>query len=904
MTWAGAVVLILAAGFFAKFAFDQGWLDPRIRTISGLVFGVILVAAGERFIRRGMRPLGQGLVGAGLAIMYISIYAASAYFGLITTGVAFRGMIIVTAGGMALAVWRDAMPISILALLGGFLTPAILSTGVNQRDALFAYLLVLDLGALAAAFFRRWRALDVLSFAATFAFYGAWYDEFYDVPQMLPAMFWLSGFYLLFLVLPFVYDIPRRAPIRVERFVIAVVNAFAYFGFAYAMLHVAQRPALAVIAVDMALFYFVGAALVRGRIAGDDKSVFAFTALAVSCLATAAPLYYGIYGTSVAWAVEAPLILFLGYRFDYRPARVMAALALALAFGNVLLREWPDHREPFRIFANARFAAAFSVSLGAFAFALVAHLHRKVAADFDAVLKVSAAIAGSFLGLFLIHAETAVWFRFAGNPAASATAPVFVWALGAAVLFLAGLRASSLPVRLSAFVALLPAIALAFVSYHATAGVPMLAFANPRFAATLAVSGVVFILGGLLWARRERASRAETSLARVAIAAAIALLLTFVSFEAGRFAMSVPFAGLDPGWLSGLCASAIWSVGSLLFLFAGLRMHSAPMRLLTMAGIALGVAFAFSLYDRTPAGYRVILNLRFAVCLLACISAFVSGWTLWVLRKRCAPLETGVSRVAVGVAIVLLLTFLTVEFAAFSGTLKAPSVPHEWFTRLCFAAIWSLGSLLFLAAGIRMASPSLRLLSLIFWVPAAAAAASIYNESLHDYRIILNARFAAAFAAPLAVFICAAVSSRYRAKGDQSDSVRARIAVVCGIASLLAVLSLEAYTWFPTAFGDNDRARSMSQMALTVTWAGYAAALLAIGFWRRIRPLRFAALFLFSATAVKLLLVDVANVRQVYRILAFFVTGLLMIAAAYLYHRLEKLLDPRRPTGAPDENHT
>jgi uncharacterized membrane protein len=79
-------------------------------------------------------------------------------------------------------------------------------------------------------------------------------------------------------------------------------------------------------------------------------------------------------------------------------------------------------------------------------------------------------------------------------------------------------------------------------------------------------------------------------------------------------------------------------------------------------------------------------------------------------------------------------------------------------------------------------------------------------------------------------------------------------------------------------------------MSLSVTWGTYALAILAIGFWRNVRSLRLAALGLFGLTALKLVLVDMAEVQEVYRIVSFLVLGVLMIGASYLYHRVEKRL--------------
>jgi len=152
MTWVGAVVLFLSVGFFVKYAFEHKWLSETARVILGVIAGLSALGVGERFIRRGMRALGQGLVGAGLAILYVSLFAAHGLYGLLPQAVTFILMAIVTAGGVVLAVVHDAVAVSFLAVLGGLLTPVMLRTGQDSRDALFAYLVLLDLGVLGVAF--------------------------------------------------------------------------------------------------------------------------------------------------------------------------------------------------------------------------------------------------------------------------------------------------------------------------------------------------------------------------------------------------------------------------------------------------------------------------------------------------------------------------------------------------------------------------------------------------------------------------------------------------------------------------------------------------------------------------------------------------------------------------------
>ena len=92
---------------------------------------------------------------------------------------------------------------------------------------------------------------------------------------------------------------------------------------------------------------------------------------------------------------------------------------------------------------------------------------------------------------------------------------------------------------------------------------------------------------------------------------------------------------------------------------------------------------------------------------------------------------------------------------------------------------------------------------------------------------------------------------------------------------LLAALSADSYFYTVERVVDPQRARFASQMALSIVWSVYAAGMLAVGFWKRLRPVRFAALGLFAVTTLKLLFVDLAAIRQqqLFRILSFLVAG-------------------------------
>jgi len=78
-------------------------------------------------------------------------------------------------------------------------------------------------------------------------------------------------------------------------------------------------------------------------------------------------------------------------------------------------------------------------------------------------------------------------------------------------------------------------------------------------------------------------------------------------------------------------------------------------------------------------------------------------------------------------------------------------------------------------------------------------------------------------------------------------------------------------------------------MAMSVLWSIYAAVLMAVGFFRRLSALRWAGLSLFALTVVKVMLIDIAVLEQLYRIIAFLVLGVLLLVVAWGYHRVSHL---------------
>ena len=126
----------------------------------------------------------QSLVAVGIGVIYLSLYAAHAFYALVGAPAAFVAMALATAVGFATALRLDSRALAVLATLGGLLTPIILNTDTDAAAALFTYLAILDLGVLLLASRRGWPGLALLAFAGTQVLYWGWLDRWYQAPRL------------------------------------------------------------------------------------------------------------------------------------------------------------------------------------------------------------------------------------------------------------------------------------------------------------------------------------------------------------------------------------------------------------------------------------------------------------------------------------------------------------------------------------------------------------------------------------------------------------------------------------------------------------------------------------------------------------------------------------------------
>ena len=225
----GVITVVVGVGFFLKYVYDNMTFSEEIRVCMVAFGGLVAIAVGEVLRRRNFEIVAKGIAALGFALLYAAIFSGSRVYGLFSGEWAFGLSIVVTVAAMAYAVVLDEVLIAFLALLGGYLSPVIISTGQNLPMPLFSYVFVLSAGAMASAMFRRWRAVNWIAMVGTYLLYTGWFVKFYSPDQMLTALLWLVLFGSMYLILPILNGLVKKLAARAEDVGLVVINSAAVF---------------------------------------------------------------------------------------------------------------------------------------------------------------------------------------------------------------------------------------------------------------------------------------------------------------------------------------------------------------------------------------------------------------------------------------------------------------------------------------------------------------------------------------------------------------------------------------------------------------------------------------------------------------------------------------------------
>lgn len=310
----GLVILFIGLSFLARYAASAGLFPVEFRLAAIAAAAIALLAVGFR--KRTDKPgFALALQGAGVAVMYLTVFAAFRLYGLLDPLPAFALMIIVCGLSCALALLQNSRALAVAAFAGGFAVPLLLSTGQGSHVGLFSYYTLLNLAILFIAYKRSWRILNVVGFIATFGVATAWGVLKYVPEQYASAQPFLIIFVLIYLFTAILYA--RNTPTKLGNAVDTMLvfgTPLAGFGLQAGLVR-GMELGTAFSALGFAALYLVTAmVLARRALAIYRLLIECFIAVGVGFATLAVPLALDAKWTSAVWALEGAGAFWVGMR--------------------------------------------------------------------------------------------------------------------------------------------------------------------------------------------------------------------------------------------------------------------------------------------------------------------------------------------------------------------------------------------------------------------------------------------------------------------------------------------------------------------------------------------------------------------------------------------------------------
>jgi uncharacterized membrane protein len=393
----GIGVLVLGIAFFVKYAIDQDWIKESGRVIIGIGCGAIMVGIAH-YLRNSYRAFSSVLAGGGIAVFYFTIAFAFHEYQLFSQTAAFIIMILITAFAVALSLLYNKIELAVIAVIGGFLAPFLVSSGSGNYVVLFSYLIILNIGMLTIAWFKKWPLLHILSFFFTLIIYGGWLINGFGGNIPLPyvnGLLFATAFYVIFLTTVLIHNLRTQKPFKAFDFSLLMMITFSYYAEGMTLLSQWDNGTyqgiftITVAVVNLCLAWY----LYKSQ-RGDKNLLYLLIGLTLTFISLSVPVQLHGHTITMFWSAECVLLYWLHQRSRIQIFKYASAIVLLLMTFSLLM-DWSianGKNAAFLPIIFSNWQGAITNIVAILSFGLYAVLLRKIAATEEYVLSIKNSI--------------------------------------------------------------------------------------------------------------------------------------------------------------------------------------------------------------------------------------------------------------------------------------------------------------------------------------------------------------------------------------------------------------------------------------------------------------------------------------------------------------------------------
>ncbi len=326
----GTLLLLIGLGFLIQYAARQ---SLQLGILAASFTGILLLSFGW-VLRHKRRIYSLILQGGGTGVFYLSLFAGLKF---LPPYITFSSLILLGILAAVLAVVQNAPSLAVLATLGGFLSPVLITFNADLQVPLFSYYLVLNIGIAIIAWFKAWRWLNLIGFFFTFAIGAIWGGLNYKSEFFSSTEPFLIAFTLLYITIAILYA--SRQPPKLKGLVDGVlVFGLPVIAFSLqAALLQGERSSTTLSSSLSAVLYLALAGLLFWLGSKSMRLLSeAFLAIGLAFVTITIPLALGASWTSTGWALEGIGLLWVGLRQNSLWMRIWGILGQFAAAAALL----------------------------------------------------------------------------------------------------------------------------------------------------------------------------------------------------------------------------------------------------------------------------------------------------------------------------------------------------------------------------------------------------------------------------------------------------------------------------------------------------------------------------------------------------------------------------------------
>ena len=321
----GGAALLLGAVLFLSLAFSRGWISPSLQVGLGLAGGSIGLIVGGFLLVRGDRLVGHVLTAVGLAVISLSLFAATSLYDLIEPTLALAGTFVAAAVATIIAVRTRSQIVAGFGLVAALAAPPIL--GAEPEPATLAYMVATLAGIAVISMWQTWSWLPPIAFVLSVPQLYQWIDT---KPELMLGVGALLLYWTIMTIAAGGEAFRRRAhELSVTSAPLFLAVGASVIGLGFLLIEAADQRAAFLLMLASAhgavtLFFL------RRRGSLDPFGLLA-GAYGIAIASAAVPLVMGATFTAVIWAIEAGTLAFLAGRRSYGPSLIAATALYAIA---------------------------------------------------------------------------------------------------------------------------------------------------------------------------------------------------------------------------------------------------------------------------------------------------------------------------------------------------------------------------------------------------------------------------------------------------------------------------------------------------------------------------------------------------------------------------------------------